>query len=348
MRKTNKEESPIKISINTGTILRVVAFILAAILIYVLRDILIILIVALLVATVIDPFADLVQKHKLPRGVAVIISYFLVTVVMAGALVLIVPSVYEQSQNLFDEYSPVIDGLLGDKINLGTFSSIDILNQDAVSIVKTLRQSGAGDAFAQLFTAISGIFGGLLAVILVLILGYYMTVEEHALRSGLELITPKKHEDFIDAFLKEGRRKVGFWLRGQLLLMLIIGLLYYAVLTILGVPFALVLAVLGGLLEIVPYLGPNLAALPAVLIAFSISPALAVLVVVSYFLIQQLEADILTPKIMQKVTGVNPIVSIVGIMVGYQIAGVIGALLAIPLAVLGTVFVSQWISFYKK
>ncbi len=316
--------------------------------IYILRDIVIILIVAILIATVIDPFANQIEKHKLPRGLAVVIIYLVIAAVMVGVLILVVPSVYDQSQGLVQEYSPVVDGLIGDTFDLNGLSTGQLLDQDWASVLETLRQSGAGDAISELFTVLSDIFGGFIAVILVLIIAYYMVVEEHSLRSGLEVITPEKYQDFVSALLQEGRKKVGYWMRGQLILMLVIGLLYYAVLSMLGVPFALLLAVLGGLLEVVPYLGPNLAALPAVIIAFSISPALAVLVVVAYFLIQQVEADILTPKIMQKVTGVNPIVSIVAILVGYQIAGIIGALLAIPLAVLVTVFVSQWISFDKK
>lgn len=348
MRKTNKEDYPVKISINTGTVIRILAIVLAIGFIYFLRDIVIILIVSLLIATVIDPFADWMENKKLPRGLAVVFSYFAILVVLAGAMLLLVPSVYEQSQSLTAEYSPVIQSFIGENFDVDLFTKTNFSDKNLVSIIETLKGAGATDVAGQLFSVISGIFGGLFAVILVLILGYYMTVEEKSLRAGLELITPDRYRDFVTSLLKEGKKKVGFWMRGQLILMLIVGLLYYGVLTILGVPFALVLAVLGGLLEVVPYLGPNLSALPAIIIAFSISPALAVLVVVAYFLIQQLEADILTPKIMQRVTGVNPIISIVAILIGYQIAGIVGALLAIPMAVLATVFAKQWLLFYKK
>ncbi|RMD51154.1 AI-2E family transporter, partial [Candidatus Parcubacteria bacterium] len=165
---------------------------------------------------------------------------------------------------------------------------------------------------------------------------------------GVKLFTPRKYQKFILNFLQEAKIKVGYWLRGQLLIMIIIGLLDYLALLILGVPFALLLGVLGGILEIVPYLGPNLAALPAVLLAFSISPALAALVILAYFLIQQFEADFLTPKVMQKVAGLNPIISIVAIMVGYKLLGIAGGLLAIPTTVLLILFIKHWLAFRNK
>ena len=119
-------------------------------------------------------------------------------------------------------------------------------------------------------------------------------------------------------------------MRGQLLLMLAIGLATFLGLILLGIPYALPLAILAGLLEIIPTLGPILAAVPAVIIALTISPGMAIVVVGLYIVIQMLENNILVPKIMQRAVGLNPVIVIIGVVIGANLLGVAGALLSIP------------------
>ena len=137
------------------------------------------------------------------------------------------------------------------------------------------------------------------------------------------------------------QKKLGLWLRGQLILCLVIFILTYIGLLILGVKYALIIAVIAGLTEFIPYLGPVLGAIPAVFIAFTQSPTLALFTAILYIIIQQIENNFLVPKIMQKAVGLNPIVSIVAIMIGFSVGGVVGALLSIPVATAGTVLVED-------
>ena len=240
-----------------------------------------------------------------------------------------------------------MQAILGESERWQWLAGEQVWNTDLLSILVSVREAGAPDVVSQAFAAISHVFGGVIALFVVLILSYYMVVEEHGLTRGLEHIIPRRHHVFLQTCIKDGKDKVGHWMHGQLLLMLLVGLLYYALLSALGVPFALVLALFGALLEIIPYVGPNLAALPAFLIGFSISPALAVLVLLGYFVIQQIESNILTPKIMQKVVGLNPILSIIAILCGFQLAGILGALLSIPLAVLAVTILKEWARQYR-
>jgi predicted PurR-regulated permease PerM len=128
-------------------------------------------------------------------------------------------------------------------------------------------------------------------------------------------------------------QQLGSWVRGELVLMAAVGILTYIGLVVLGIDTALPLAILAGLLEIVPNIGPTLSAIPAILIALTIHPLTAAATVALYFIVQFLENNLLVPKIMQKAVGVNPILSIVGLMIGVRIAGAAGALLAIPVTI---------------
>jgi len=125
-------------------------------------------------------------------------------------------------------------------------------------------------------------------------------------------------------------------------LMFFIFILTYVVLLLLGVKFALVLALIAGILELIPFVGPIISAVPAIIIAFSQSPLLAVLVVILYFVVQQLENNILVPKIMQKAVGLNPIITIVVILIGAKLSGIMGAILAVPVATVVSMLLSDW------
>ncbi len=141
--------------------------------------------------------------------------------------------------------------------------------------------------------------------------------------------------------MKKMSKKMGEWLRGQLILGLIVALAVYVGLTFLGVKYALVLALMAGVLEVIPYVGPIISLVPALFIGFAQSPVIGVLVVVLYVVIQQVENHILVPKVMQKVTGLNPIISILALLVGLKAGGLAGAILAIPLAMMGVVILED-------
>jgi predicted PurR-regulated permease PerM len=140
--------------------------------------------------------------------------------------------------------------------------------------------------------------------------------------------------------------KIGLWIRGQLILSLIIFSLTFLGLSILGVNYALVLALIAGLTEFVPYLGPTIAAIPAIFLAFTQSPMLALFVLALYYIIQMVENHIIVPKLMQKVVGLNPVISIMVLLVGFKLAGILGAILAIPVVTIASVFLKDL--FEKK
>ena len=335
------------VNITSWTIVKGLLILAAAALLVFLKDIVLLVLVAVLIAALIDPFADWMQRRNLPRGLAVILVYVVLVLVATLVTVLVVPSLVSETSALATKYAPYLEETIELEVITENVRTT-LTNPDFASVVETARQSGVADAFPDLVSFLFSIFGGFLTAILILVLAFYLVVEEGAIKRGVTSITPKHHRETIDKVLATSRARIGRWIRGQLLLMILVFAITYLFLSLLGVPFALVLALLAGLLEIIPFIGPILSAIPAILIALSVSPLQAVFVAISYFLLQQVEGDYLTPKIMQKVAGLNPIASIVAVLIGFKLAGVVGALISIPVTmVLGVIWI-EWLTIYEK
>ncbi|MCH8049600.1 AI-2E family transporter, partial [Patescibacteria group bacterium] len=297
--------------------------------------------VSLLLSAMIDPLADWFQKRHISRGLAVVFVYAIFLAVIVGIVLLIVPTIIEQSTALLTKYAPYIEQAFGNTIDVQTLLSGDLLRQDFRTSLLSIQQAGLAEALPQVLEFLTAAFGGVITLILILILSFYMVVEENALKKSLTWLTPMKYEPLMVKILPKVRRQIGAWLRAQLLVMFIIFAVTYIALLIVGLPYALVLAIIAGVLEIVPFIGPILSAVPAILIALSISPWHALIIVAIYFGIQQLEGDVLTPKVMQKIGGINPIVSIIAVLIGWELFKVIGVLLAIPAAMIVIVFLKE-------
>jgi predicted PurR-regulated permease PerM len=203
-----------------------------------------------------------------------------------------------------------------------------------------LRDNVSG-ALGSVFSTVAGIFGGIVSFFIVLVITFYMTVEESSMKRTVTFILPDKYQPFTLQLINKVQRKIGDWLKGQLVLCLIVGVMAYIGLLILGVNYALVLGLLAAVGEFIPYLGPTISAIPAIFLAFTQSPIKALFVLILYVLIQQVENNILVPKVMQKAVGLNPIISIIALLVGAKTAGLIGVVLAIPVATAISVIVRE-------
>lgn len=320
------------INVSTMTFVKVVLIGLSAWFLWYVRDVMVMLLVALLLAALIDPFADWFEKNKVPRSLAVLIVYLGLGTIAAAVTVLIVPVIIDQ-----------VTQLLGS----GPFASV--LQQSLVK-VRTLFDvqnfigsllSGEVTSVTSLFSQVAGFLSGFVRLFVILVLSFYMVVEEDAARKVFRSFAPVEYQPYITQMIAKMQSKIGAWLRGQLILGLVVGTCCFVGLTILGVKYALLLAVLAGLFEIIPYVGPTLSVIPAVIIGFVQAPILGLAVLILYVVIQQLENHVLVPKIMQKVTGLNPIASIVAIMIGLKLAGAVGAILSIPVATMIAVVVED-------
>ncbi|MEI6510594.1 MAG: AI-2E family transporter [Candidatus Uhrbacteria bacterium] len=314
---------PQTINVSTLTFVKVVLIAVSAWFLWYVRDIVAMLFVALLLAALIDPLADWFAKNKVPRAVAVIIVYLALGMVASVVTVLIVPVIIDQVTQLFGS------GPFAAVLQQGVLKARTLF--DVQNFLASLL-SGQSTSVTSVFSQVAGFLSGFVALFVVLVLAFYMIVEEDAARKLFRSFAPVEYQPFIAQMIAKMQTKIGAWLRGQLLLGLIVGVCLFVGLVILNVKYALLLAVLAGLFEIIPYVGPTLSLIPAVIIGFVQSPVKGLAVLILYLVVQQLENHILVPKIMQKVTGLNPIVSIVALMVGVKLAGLVGAILSIPVA----------------
>lgn len=334
------EKQPVYINVSTITILKILLLLMLFYLLFVIRNILAVLFVSLILASAIDPWVDWMQSKKVPRGVSVLLIYLLMLTVLGSVVYLIIPPIAEQVKDLLVQYPEVSDYFSSGYEVLKDWSVRDGLLGDVI----TSRDS-FGEFFAtaeSFFSRLTGFIGGIFTFFLVLVMTFYMAVEEGAMKKIVWSIAPAKHQVYIMNLVNKMQKMIGLWLRGQLILSLILFTLTYIGLAILGVKYALVLALIAGLTEFVPYLGPILAAVPAVFLAFAQSGLmLALFTVILYYIIQLVENNIIVPKLMQKVVGLNPIVSLAVLLIGFKIAGVVGAILSIPVATAVNVIVKD-------
>jgi predicted PurR-regulated permease PerM len=187
------------------------------------------------------------------------------------------------------------------------------------------------------------VFGGLFSFILIVVLSFYLSVQENGITHFLRMITPRAHEEYVIDLWTRSQEKIGRWMQGQLILVVIIGVITYLGLLLIGVEHAMLLAFLAGIAELIPLFGPVIAAIPAVIIAFSGGGTTLALVVLAFYLIvQQFENHLIYPLVVRKVVGLSPIIIILALVAGGQLAGFLGVLLSVPLAAILMEFLNDY------
>ncbi|MEK7084944.1 MAG: AI-2E family transporter, partial [Patescibacteria group bacterium] len=203
----------------------------------------------------------------------------------------------------------------------------DLFQDNIPEVGATLNQAASG-----FFRAASAIFGGALSFILIIVISFYLSVQEHGIENFLRVVTPKEYEGYVLDVWSRSRRKIGLWLQGQLLLGILVGVLVFMGLTILGVKYALLLGILSAMFEIIPVFGPIMAAIPAITVAALQSPSLGLWVLIFYVIVQQFENHLIYPLVVRKTVGVPPLMVVLSLLVGGTLAGFFGLLLAVPVA----------------
>lgn len=323
-----------KIDIPSLTILKIILILLALGFLYLVRDILLLLAVAIVIAAAINPIVDWLKKHGLPRLLGVIIVYLLILGILGFIITLVFPSLAFQIKQLGINLPIYLE-------KIGLEDWWPRLNLEGIG-------EQIGQAASSVLATTINIFGGLFSAIVILIISIYLVAQEEGIRKFITSITPRKHQAYVLDLVARIQKKMGRWLRGQLVLALIVGLLTFIGLSILQMPYALVLALIAGVLELLPYIGPILSAIPAIIIGFLQSPLSGLLVFILYVLIQQLENHLIVPQVMKRVLGLNPVVTIIAVLMGFKLAGILGAILAIPVAAAIAVFARDFMQVRMK
>jgi len=307
------EAQPKKIEISHRTIIFAVFFLIFLWFLYKVRYLLLFFFIAVIFMSAINPLVDKLERKKIPRSAAILLFYILTLALIAFSVVSLVPPLVEQSGKFIGQLPDIANEVTKGRVNLSLFEpQLSALPQQILKIAL-------------------GIFNNIIGLFTFLVIVYYLIIERKNLHKYLLFLFGNDgREARAEAFLAKLERRLGGWVRGQLTLMLIVGLASYIGLIFLGVQFAIPLAFLAGLLEVIPNIGPTLAAVPAILIAWGQSPVLALATLALYFVVQQLENQLLVPRVMSKAVGLSPLVVIFSLMVGFKVAGLAGAVLSVP------------------
>ncbi|MFO7807055.1 MAG: AI-2E family transporter [Candidatus Moraniibacteriota bacterium] len=336
-----------KIEISTATIVKVILAGLLLWLLFLTREILMLLFVSIILVSALEPAIDKLEGKKIPRVIGAGLVYLVFIVFLVFSLYLIIPVLSqeirqfaERAPTYFDGINNVVNDLNALAVNYNFESNLQSLFENASNRLTDLMSAAFSNTFSFFF--------GLLKVVIVLSLSFYLVVKKEGMMGFIKFVVPEEHHHYASRLTRKIQNKMGRWLIGQLSLALIVFVLNFLVLSLLGVPYALLLALIGGILEIIPYIGPVLAFVPAVLIGLTVSPVIALLVAVFYILIQQLESHVLTPLIMKKAVGLDPVVIILALLIGGTLAGLLGILISVPFATAVGVLIKDLHKFLGK
>lgn len=332
------------VNITTGTLIRIILLALLVAILFYLRELALIVLTAIVIASAIEPATKWFVKYKFPRLVSVMIVYLLFLSFLLGFFYFFLPPVLSEMINFlavlpgyldtFDSSSP-----FQETVFLGTQSVVDTFS--ITNVVTELRAlfSNVSESF---LATVTFVFGGVFSFILIIVFSFYFAVQETGIDDFLRIISPVKYQKNLISLWKRSQIKIGLWMQGQIILAVIVGMLVYLGLTILGVKYALLLAVIAAVFELIPVFGPILSSIPAILISFVDGGVTAGLLVVGlYIIIQQFENHLIYPLVVTKVVGVPPLLVILALLVGAKLAGFLGIILAVPIAAVIQEFVSD-------
>ncbi|MFH0864072.1 MAG: AI-2E family transporter [Candidatus Gottesmanbacteria bacterium] len=315
---------PTKVEISSRTILFTLGTIALVWFLLEIREIILLLFLVFILMAALRPTIDRLVRFRIPKVIAVLLVYlvFIFFIGLLGGSIL--PQLVTQTIRFWEKLPEIINRI------------IPFVPLNFAFITQQLSPVG-GD----LLKVTLGFFSNFLTILTIIILTFYLLLEREDLEESFKSLFGEEKGNRIIEILWKIEEKLGAWIRGQVVLMFLIGLLSFIGLTALGVDYALPLAITAGLLEIVPFVGSIIASIPAILVAFVVSPVLALAVIALYFIIHQSEGNLIAPTVMKKAVGLPPVVTLIALMIGAKLAGILGALLAIPAVVVLQVILQE-------
>ncbi|KKR80472.1 MAG: hypothetical protein UU29_C0012G0026 [Candidatus Daviesbacteria bacterium GW2011_GWA2_40_9] len=298
-------------------------FLLLLWVLFLILDIILLIFLAFILMSALAPLVERLAKWKIPRPLAIALIFILVIGSFSSLIAVGLTPLLNQTSSLTQRLAEATSSLL----------QTNFIDQSIV------RQEFS-EFSRRIIDFILSFFGNLIAFATVVVLTFYLLLDREKIENLVASFFAGRQQQ-VGKLIGKLEEKLGAWLRGQLFLSVLVGVFYYVGLVLLGVEFALPLAILGALLEVVPVIGPIIAAIPAILIALTTSPFLAAIVAGLYFAIQQIESHVVVPQVMKRAVGLNPILVILAVTIGGRLLGIGGALLAVPIAVVIQVILSE-------
>src|SRR3989344_1773777 len=329
------------LEISIGSILKIILVLLSLWFVFIVRDIIAIMFVSLILASALSPTIDRMAKQGVPRALTVLGWYLLIIALFGAMIYFILPPVISQLRQLAEQFPTYFASLENIVRNIKEFGSQTHLLDESQQNLTAL--SNFLNSFAtNIFDTTRGFINGFVAMLTVFVLTLYLLLDENGIKKFFVALLPVRQKNQLVTVANKVGLGLGAWFRGQILLGIIIGIVVYVGLYFLNIPYALTLALLAGLFEIIPVIGPIVSAIPAILIALTISPTTALLVTIFYILVQELENKLLVPKVMQYSVGLHPVTIIIVLLVGAKLMGILGIFLAVPVTSMIYIILKEW------
>lgn len=333
-------------SITTGSWVRLVVILALAYAFFLVGEFILVLIASIVIASALEPVTLWARRHSVPRIPTVVSVYIMAVVFFSGFFYFLLLPLIGEVANFIKTLTIYSNAIVNDNVLSGMFATQNIfggLDTPALMAqISTYLNSWSQFLSQGIFSSLSRVSGGVIGFILIIVLSFYLSVQEDGIAKFLRIITPLKREAYVIRLWRRSQVKIGLWMQGQIFLGAIVMVLVYLGLLIIGVPHALLLAVVAGVFEIIPIFGPILSAIPAIFVAYtSADMSMALIVAALYIVIQQFENHIIYPLVVRKVIGMPPIVSIMALVIGGQLAGFLGILVSVPIAAVVMEFLSD-------
>lgn len=341
----DSSDRELEITVSVGTVVKVVLTVAALILLFYLRDLVLIIIASVVLASAIEPLVSWMERWGVARTLGVVSIYL-------SAFLLILGSVYFFLPPLFSDLSAFVNAIPEHLQALSEFAegsnipfsaiTLDLAGQISFQdLMLVLESSLTGVTSGALQTA-SVLFGGILSFVLILVISFYLAVQDDGVENVLRVVTPMKHEKYVIDVWKRSRKKIGLWMQGQVFLGIFMAIFVFLGLSLLGIKYAFLLALLAGVCELIPYVGPVLSAAPAVFLGFTQDPVTGLLALGFFVIMQQFENHLLYPLVVKKMVGVPALMVIIAMIVGAKLAGFLGILISVPVAAVIMELLSDW------
>ena len=328
------------ISISTGTMIRTVLVALCVFLLWFLRDLVLVVLTSIVLASFVESAVPHFKKIGIQRVFGIVILYACSLLFLAGMFYLFAPLLITEVYNFSNFISNYIPGVsfLNYFQNEAFSGAKDIVNSlssnfslgNLLSISKAFITNLSGG----FFTTLSVAFGGIFNLVLIVLISFYLSIQEKGIENFLRLVTPIKYDDYVVDLWERSRKKIALWMKGQVVLGFVVAVLIYLILSLLGIEYALLLSIIAGAMELIPY-GILVALIPAFSFSYlSGGFSSALLVTGAYLIIHQFEVFRFAPLIIKKIVGLSPIVIILSALIGFELGGFWGILLSIPVAII--------------
>lgn len=333
-----EEKQPLRIEISYKTVIFTVGFLIGLWFLAQIRQILVLVFLSIILLSALLKPVEWLNSRHIPRVIAVLFVYITVITLISAAIGIIVPPLVSQTTDFITKLPQIVS----------TINKSIVFYKIPVEDISNILTNQLEQIASNVIAISRAIFSSIFAILTIFVFTFYLLLEWKSVVRLIASPFSGKQEKKVIATVVKVENGLGRWVRGQLTLSVIVGVLTYIGLRILGIPFALPLALIAGIFEIVPIIGPIIASIPSILVGLTISPILGLATAALFFIIQQLENNLIVPMVMSKVIGLQPPVVIVALLIGAKLAGIGGAFLAVPIIVVGKIIIKEFLEEDRK